>query len=384
MALKPNEIRTIDLFVTEECNLQCDYCFHNPSASTLTVEQGKKILDEWKKLSPNNFEISFFGGEPLLYPETVLALMDYSRNVLWKDSNGKVNVGFHITTNGTYFDEAMFKKYLALGASIQLSIDGDEKTQREHRGGDPQLIYDNALKIRALFPDDKLSCRMTFTPNTVGRLSVNVTFIRETLGITRIMFHATMEDTWSKEDLDKYNAQLNNLYHYRRYLKKSYSPIDIMFIDKPLKIVNDEQPGEKDFCQAGKTYLAILPNGDVYPCHRAASKRIFKLGNMFEKRPFIRGMFLEINKDRTGCSDCQAVQTCHSCPITHYVVNGDLMHPLRKSGYCGICEIEAQQAYTFLPTELSDKFERKIDRMGVVIADMAEQLLEKEKKNVSK
>ena len=365
--IQPNEIRSVDLFITEECNMNCEYCFHKQSPLKLDLETAKQILDKLKEMSPSDMKLNFFGGEPLLYPNLVVEIMKYAETLWDKDK-----LGFHVVTNGTYFDEEIFSFFKSRKMKIQFSIDGDETTQMEHRKGNFKLTTENIKKTVAMFPQDWLNVRMTITPRTVGRLSINVPFIREKLGIVNIMHHATMEDTWSNETLEVYENQLNQLYHYRRFLKKQGSPVFINFIDKPLLTLNDETVNTTDFCQAGKTYLAILPNGEVYPCHRAASNRIFKLGSLLNEKPIIRGLFLEIDKERTGCSNCPAVRTCHSCPITHYLVNGDLMKPLQDNGYCKLCFIEADQAKRYLTTELADRYELKLNAVAKVVADMAE------------
>jgi uncharacterized protein len=265
----------------------------------------------------------------------------------------------------------MFKALKALPFSIQVSIDGDEATTKEHRGGDFNLVVSNIKKIRQIFPD--VSARMTFTPKTVGRLSINVQFIHQQLGIHRIMHHAVMEADWKDEDIQKYQQQLNHLYHYRRYCIRTGIPFHMAFIDKPLKTLNDEIAPETNFCEAGKTYIAILPNGDVYPCHRAASNQVFRLGNIFDEIPFIRGMFLNIDKAYLGCTKCcEASSTCHSCIITHHKVSGELTKPI--SQYCKICQVENQQAKLYLPTEIADRHELLLKKLAGVVAGNAEQL----------
>jgi uncharacterized protein len=343
----------------------------------MSFEQGQNILDKMKELSPNNLAITFFGGEPLLYPDIILALAKYAR-ILWpnnsadaKENPNAENVTFHIVTNGTYFDEEMFKKFKELHFSIQISIDGDYLTTMEHRKGDFDLVVNNAKKIVALFPD--MSCRMTMTPNIVGRLAINVKFIREEIGIYKIMHHAVMEADWSDEAIARYTYQLQNLYHYRRYLQKRGKSIQIHFVDRPLAILNDEASPEDNFCEAGKSYICIMPNGDIYPCHRAASNDIFKLGNIHkEKVPFIRGLFLQINKEFAGCTaTCFAAKTCHSCPITHYLLNNSLTKPIAK--YCRICQIEYTKASEYLHIEISDRRDALITAQSKVILDIANQ-----------
>ncbi len=369
--INKNDIKSIDLFITEECNMNCTYCFSPRRNNILTIEQGKRILDRMKDISPDAMSVNFFGGEPLLYPKIVLELAKYARQKLWTDKDNKHYSSFHIVTNGTYFDEEMFKSYKFLDFGIQVSMDGDEITTAEHRGTKNfNLIVNNVKKMLKIFPN--LSCRMTYTPKTVGRLSINVQFLHE-LGITKIMHQATIEDNWDKEAIAQYSYQLHNLYHYRRYILKRRMKLDINFIDKTLKIINDEVSPELDFCQAGKSYIAMLPNGDVHPCHRAASNRIFKLGNIFNKKiPFVRGMFLNLNKEYLGCSlHCNCYRTCHTCLITHYLVNKDVTKPCKK--YCEIPKIEYEVARSFLPAELADRKEIKLNKMANVIADISEQ-----------
>jgi uncharacterized protein len=369
MQLKENEIKSIDLFITEQCNMDCSYCFHAKRDEVLSLEQGRKILERMKQISPEALQITFFGGEPLLYPQTVLELAKYARQ-LWPDKDRVHTSTFSVSTNGTYFDEEMFKQYKELGFSMQVSCDGDEITTAEYRKGDWKLVTENIKKMLVIFPD--LSVRLTYTPKTAGRLSINVQFLHQELGVKRITHHAVMEDDWTPEAVEKYVYQLNQLYHYRRYCLRQSIPLEIAFIDKPLKTINDEVPPDSNYCEAGKSYLAVLASGDVYPCHRAASVRVFKLGNIFEERPFIRGMFLSINKEYTGCwKNCFAAVTCHSCVITHYKVNGELTQPVAK--YCQLCKAEYNQALKFLPVELSDRRERMIYKIAQVLVDVARQ-----------
>lgn len=369
------KLTSIDLFVTEKCNLDCSYCYHKKSDDVLSVEQGKNILNRLKVISPETMGINFFGGEPLLYPETVLELALYAKS-LWEKTE------FHISTNGTYFDEEMFEKFNELNMHVQVSFDGDEETQNKDRG-QFELVRDNIVKMLKIYPE--LSVRMTFTPETVGFLTRNVQFIHR-LGVKKIMHHATMEKDWTTEHVQEYNYQLMNLYHYRRWCQRAKIAFQFLFIDKTLKILNDEVPSEVEYCMAGKSYMAILPNGDVYPCHRAASGRLFKLGNVFnEKRPFVRGVFSYLDKDATGCLRfCEAARTCHSCVIAHFLVNKDLTKPLMKNKYCEICKVEYTMARAYLSTELIDKQERLLTSLSLVVADIADKLNELGDENVKK
>lgn len=355
---KKGELESIDLFITEECNMSCSYCFHPKAPNVLFIEQGCKILNRIKELSPDRMEINFFGGEPMLYPETVIALAEHARTLWLPDKQKQEIVNFTISTNATFFSTPIFTKMKSLGFSIQISCDGDELTTLEHRGGDFNTVISNSKAILSILP--LTSVRMTYTPKTVGRLALSLRFLIEEVGFTRVMHHAVMEADWTKDDVEMYRRQLRQIYHYRRWLKKTGKEIDIHFVDNPLRILNDEIPAEVNFCDAGKSYVALLASGDVFPCHRAASQRLFKLGNIFNREmPFLRGIFTKIDKEFTGCSShCVCASTCHTCIITQELVNKDLLKPLSK--YCAINEVEFNEARGYLPIELSDKMERKV------------------------
>ena len=119
------QIFSADLFITEECNMKCKYCFHQEGKTrcgepnlTMSIDEGKKILDRLYQLYPERMTINFFGGEPLLYPDTVVALGRYAKS-LWKDK-----AFFFISTNGTIFDEKLFKEFQEIGIPLQVSFDG--------------------------------------------------------------------------------------------------------------------------------------------------------------------------------------------------------------------------------------------------------------------
>jgi uncharacterized protein len=346
----------------------------------MSLEGGKKILDRLKELSPESMKVTFFGGEPTLFPDIVLELAKYA-STLWpkidKDKDNIFDAPFVISTNGTFFKEEFFQEWSKLGGAVQVSIDGDQIGMQERtRDKDVLLqIYENVAKIREIISDPFLTCRMTYTPENVGRLAVNVRFIVEMLKITNITHHAAMEADWTEEALFTYRKQLDLLYQYRRFLRKNNIPCTITFIEKALGIIDGEHPMDPNFCGAGKQYVALMPNGDVYPCHRAASQSIFKLGNIFETPPLIRGVFEDLSKISTGClATCPAARTCHSCPITHYKVNEDLSQPIKK--YCQICKMEDFVAMEYLPTSRSDKQDKLLRTMAAVIADLSDQVQE--------
>jgi uncharacterized protein len=364
-------INSFDLFLTEKCNLNCTYCFHKQTDLTLDYDTGVRIIDKMHVINPNRMRISFFGGEPFLYGQLMLDLAKYAKT-LWKD-----NLEFFVSTNATIFSEELFLELKELRFKIQVSLDGNQEiTEFTRKGIDFNKAIANIRNMIKIF-GKTLDIRMTYTPTTVGKLAEGIQFFYD-LGIRKVIHHATMESNWTEEILKEYLEQLRQVYRFRRWTYKNGDPLNVQFIDNSLLILNDEMQPEECFCQAGNTYIAVIPNGDVYPCHRASGNRVFKLGNLFDDSiPIIRGMFLQINKRNSGCMEgCTAANTCHSCPITHYLVNKDLTKPLCNNGYCNICRIENNLAKEYLPTEISDRQDRKVNAISNIIIDLSEELSE--------
>ena len=91
--------KTIMLTVTEQCNLNCKYCYEkNKSLSTMPLETAIKIV-EHELTKDDGFEIceiQFFGGEPFFKFDLIRDICNY----IWTKEWPKKCLCF-ATTNGT-------------------------------------------------------------------------------------------------------------------------------------------------------------------------------------------------------------------------------------------------------------------------------------------
>jgi uncharacterized protein len=317
-------------------------------------------MDKLSVLCPEKMNINFWGGEPMLFPDTVLKVIEYSKALWHKD-----NLTFHLVTNGTKYDNEVFKKLHEANVGVQVSLDGEPESNDLNRGNGV-LVSENIKKMLVNFPD--LSVRMTYTAKNVHQLVKNILYIKN-LGVKRVMHQAVIEDDWNDEAVKTFAEQTETLYR----IKAKNPEFGVTFVDKNLGICDDMQKIDMAYCGAGRQLIAILPNGDVYPCHRAASNNIFKLGNIHNGK-IIRGMFLNIDKSSTGCTNCKAWKVCHTCIITHYQVNGKLEQVVQN--YCKLMFVEAALSYKYVPIIKAEDQHRKIGLMANVILDMSAQLKE--------
>ena len=122
--------------ITDDCNLECIYCFteHHPHYMKLETAiaaadwvyknlEYRGIPKEEERNRDTCCELYFFGGEPLLCYETVIVpLVEYCKNKY----PGLFYFG--CTTNGTLLTKDKIDFFKQNNFCILLSIDGNEYT----------------------------------------------------------------------------------------------------------------------------------------------------------------------------------------------------------------------------------------------------------------
>lgn len=64
-------IDTMYLKITDSCNLRCPFCYVNKNNNIITLDNAVNVI---KRYNPQ--KIIFHGGEPLLFPELIINIMD--------------------------------------------------------------------------------------------------------------------------------------------------------------------------------------------------------------------------------------------------------------------------------------------------------------------
>lgn len=72
-------MKTLYVVLTKDCMLDCPFCFNHYSDKYKKLDKGvidtKTIIDTINDMDPDS--ITFIGGEPLLYPETIIDVLNY-------------------------------------------------------------------------------------------------------------------------------------------------------------------------------------------------------------------------------------------------------------------------------------------------------------------
>lgn len=156
------------LYLTNQCNLQCDYCYQlqDRQKSKIYEISYQEIQDFISEIveregMETTSTVVLFGGEPLLnkykFFEALFALEEYTRKT------GK-KFAISVTTNGLAFLDAGFlRKYkeriskLQNSFSLEISYDGVGQFRRVNKAGKVPDIQ----KILKLFEPQEISIRYT-------------------------------------------------------------------------------------------------------------------------------------------------------------------------------------------------------------------------------
>ena len=359
-------VKALCLHVAHDCNLRCKYCF----ASTGDFGQGRKIMppEIAKKAIDfviarsgvrHNIEVDFFGGEPLMAWDTVTQTVDYARS-LEKKYNKKFR--FTITTNGLLLDEDKRRYINENMDNCVLSLDGRREVNDEFRKTVAGTgSYDTIVpKFKALVderdPNLDYYARGTFT-------SHNLDFAEDVLsiadaGFDRLSVEPVTADPGcgydlTEDDLPKIEAEYDRLTDIMLERKKEGKPFTFFHFMVDL----DQGPcvvKRLRGCGAGYEYVAVTPDGDIYPCHQFVGKDEFKQGSVLDQsfNMDIAQKFAGMNiYSRPKCQKCWAKFYCSGgCSAANYNMNHDM-----NDSYDLGCEMERKRLECAIYLKAMDK-----------------------------
>ena len=346
-------VKALCLHVAHDCNLRCKYCF----ASTGDFGTGRKIMpfEVAKKAidfviersgARKNIELDFFGGEPLMAWDTVTKTVDYARSL--EEKTGK-HFRFTITTNGVLLDADKIDYINENMDNVVLSIDGRAEVNDYFRktvngGGSYDVIVPKFQKLVEGRGDKDYYARGTFTGKNLDFAS-DVEHIADAGFPSLSVEPVSAEDGCGYElteaDLPAIFAEYDRLVDImleRRKQGKAFTFFHFMVDLNQGPCVVKRLRG----CGAGYEYVAVTPDGDIYPCHQFVGKEEFKQGNVLEGTfdLDIAQRFASMNiYTREKCRDCWAKFYCSGgCSAANYNMNQDMNIPYELG-----CEMERKR-----------------------------------------
>jgi uncharacterized protein len=270
----------VTLVLTHQCNMACTYCYAGPkSAKSMSEDTGRQAID--LALARDDGEpltVGFFGGEPLLAFDRMLALARYARREARKRGRAVI---FTVTTNGTVLEERHLRFFAEYGFYVAISLDGVQEAHDRFRpmlGGKSSFerIWPNLQQAARWL--QRLDVLMVVSPETVGSL-VEVLDLFQANGIYRMSLIPNVDHAWSTEARTAAREAYATI--ARRYLatRETERPLYVHpFVElRAEREQRTEQPGTagstsshkaQTACGFGLHEVAVAPSGRLYPCSR--------------------------------------------------------------------------------------------------------------------
>lgn len=336
-------IKALCLNIAHDCNLRCKYCFadegeYKGERKLMTPEIGKKAIDfVIKKSGPRkNIEVDLFGGEPLLAFDTVKEIIEYAK---LKEKEHNKNIRFTMTTNSVLLNDKIMEYIDKNMGNIVLSIDGrKEVNDRVRVHVDGSGCYDHILpKIKKMVSirdkSKQYYVRGTFTRNNLDfyediKHLADLGF--KEISVEPVVLPADNPLSLREEDIPKIFEQYDKL--YEEMLKRHREGNDFKFYHFNIDLKGGPCVYKRiSGCGAGHEYVAVTPDGDIYPCHQFVGNEKFKLGNLSDGilDEKIIDQFKNANVyNKPKCRNCWAKFYCSGgCQANNYNFNNDIHIP---------------------------------------------------------
>lgn len=328
-----NDYVELVISLTNDCNLRCKYCFvgeKNFCKKVISKDYIDEAIDSVKELAKikNKKEvfITFFGGEPTLYPELIKYSMKRAKEIL-KD----FKVSFGITSNGV-FNKEVEQLLIDNNFTVTISMDGLPKFQDKQRvtAGNKGTSKIIEKTIKDLVENGiNVIVRMTITQEMIYEFKETIDYLAD-LGIKIIHFEPmTMggrakenEKSLQRPDPEQYANKLVQVIDYAKTKGVSIISSTVMNALSPSYM----------FCDGiGKNKLAVTYEGVFSSClgvqnkdHPLADRFIVKERNIKNWIEAKFGSYVDDYAKNNKCENCFAKYVCAGgCPSRNYYATGD-------------------------------------------------------------
>lgn len=332
-------VKALCLHIAHSCNLTCSYCFagqgrYHGESALMSYDTGKRALDFLIENSGtrHNLEVDFFGGEPLLNFDVVKRLVEYARSI---EKEKNKNFRFTLTTNGMLVDDDVIDFCNREMSNVVLSLDGrkevHDRYRVDHAGrGSWDVIVPKFQKFVRERGDKNYYIRGTFThenPDFLEDIKVMLDLGFTELSMEPVVAAEGSAAALTEDDKTIVMQQYEDLAKLMLQRDKEGKPFTFYHYMIDLKggpCIYKRISG----CGSGTEYMAVTPQGDLYPCHQFVGEEKFKLGDIWNgvSNTAIQDEFLSCNVyARPECRDCWAKLYCSGgCAANAYHATGSV------------------------------------------------------------
>ncbi len=362
-------VKALCLHVAHDCNLACQYCFaeegeYHGDRSMMSLSVAKKAIDFLVQNSGQrvNLEVDFFGGEPLMNFDVVKETVYYAKNL---EENHNKKFRFTITTNGVLLDQDKMDFINEHMYNVVLSCDGrpevhDFMRPASNKKGSYDLVMPKFKELIRQRGNKSYYIRGTFTHH-------NLDFAEDVMHMAQEGFEqisvepvvAPLEEAYAiqQEDIPQLIEEYQRLAERMQDEKKNGKAFD--FFHFMIDLTGGPCVAKRlTGCGAGFEYLAVTPQGDLYPCHQFVGMEQFKMGDLDT------GVEQEaLQKEFKGCN-VYAKEACQTCWAKFYCSGGCSANAYNYQGsiqeaYAMGCELEKKRVECAIYMRACDLIEQQ-------------------------
>lgn len=301
IASQKEVLRTIYLFLTLNCNMNCSYCsvrkpaylarLKSHTMDRAMIARIMKFLDSYCYIDPSPKSIICFGGEPLLNFDLIKEVARAADLSAHTHRNNWTHYDVSIVTNGLLMTAEKARYLAANDISVGVSIDGLSASATAMRttktGYTQQLLKNIELMeqhgILKVFNTTVSKHNISNIPSMLKKLS-RISSVR-CLALNKMHF-SSPENVASYPDVDSFRHEYDGLFDAAETV--GYQIADITAMKQSLMngTICDT------ICNSNGAMMAIDPDGNVSPCTAMCGVKnqtvLFGDGHRVMKSPLMR------------------------------------------------------------------------------------------------
>ncbi|MEI7998582.1 MAG: radical SAM protein [Candidatus Omnitrophota bacterium] len=240
------------IYVTERCNLRCDYCFFkHKHGRDISLEAVKQLFLLFEREETVPATLIFSGGEPLLAKDKLFSILSEAHRRF-------KGISLHIQTNGSLIDQASIEKFRRWKVSLEFGIDGSSEQTIKHRCGLKSTSFKRLTDNISMCLKAGISCGCTMTvhPQEVRYMDQGLDFLQK-MGIPHVDITPAAFMSWSAEMVAFFKRKYLALARRPEYRRVMYANEDNEWIGPGVMDLSLHPPG---YLLGGDPFLCLPEN----------------------------------------------------------------------------------------------------------------------------